>query len=138
MLEISRLLFVNTVKKDCYVRWPSQNRDHHKFMAHCCKVFVLILNNKVLLRSYSFGNSAGHMLRNPKVADRDGFPQGYQKFKVQRPKCLCFKLDCCCLKKGSVVTSQCPRTDLNKRFLPRPKTITAWKLIPHRSKISKN
>ena len=22
-------------------------------------------------------------------------------------------------------TSQCPRTDLNKRFLPRPKTITA-------------
>ena len=33
---------------------------------------------------------------------------------------------------------QCPRTDLNKRFLPRPKTNTAWKLIPHRSKISKN
>ena len=28
--------------------------------------------------------------------------------------------------------------DLNKRFLPRPKTTTAWKLIPHRSKISKN
>lgn len=73
MLEISRIsiLFVNTVKKDCCVRWPSQNRDHHKFMAHCCKMFVLILNNKVLLlRSYSFGNS-GHMLRNPKVADRD-------------------------------------------------------------------
>ena len=34
--------------------------------------------------------------------------------------------------------AQCPRTNLNKRFLPRPKTITAWKLIPHRSKISKN
>ena len=34
--------------------------------------------------------------------------------------------------------TQCPRTDLNKRFLPRPKTNTAWKLIPHRSKISKN
>ena len=34
--------------------------------------------------------------------------------------------------------AQCPRKDLNKRFLPRPKTITAWKLIPHRSKISKN
>ena len=34
--------------------------------------------------------------------------------------------------------TQCPRTDLNKRFLPRPKTITAWKLIPHRPKISKN
>ena len=33
---------------------------------------------------------------------------------------------------------QCPRTDLNKRFLPRPKTTTALKLIPHRSKISKN
>ena len=36
------------------------------------------------------------------------------------------------------VSSQCPRTDLNKRFLPRPKSITALKLIPHRSKISKN
>ena len=34
--------------------------------------------------------------------------------------------------------SQCPRTDLNKRSLPRPRTTTAWKLIPHRSKISKN
>ena len=34
--------------------------------------------------------------------------------------------------------SQCPRTDLNKRFLPRPKTITAWKLPLYRSKISKN
>ena len=33
---------------------------------------------------------------------------------------------------------QGPGTDLNKRSLPRPKTITAWKLIPHRSKISKN
>ena len=29
-------------------------------------------------------------------------------------------------------------SDLNKRFLPRAKTTTAWKLIPHRSKISKN
>ena len=38
----------------------------------------------------------------------------------------------------STLQSQCPRTDLNKRFLPRPKTITAWKLIPYRSKISKN
>ena len=28
--------------------------------------------------------------------------------------------------------SQWPRTDLDKGFLPRPKTITAWKLIPHR------
>ena len=35
-------------------------------------------------------------------------------------------------------SSQRPRTDLNKRSLPRPKTTTAWKLIPHRSKISKN
>ena len=31
-----------------------------------------------------------------------------------------------------------PRMDLNKRFLPRPNNTTAWKLIPHRSKISKN
>ena len=28
--------------------------------------------------------------------------------------------------------------DLNKRSLPRPKTTTAWKIIPHRSKIGKN
>ena len=34
--------------------------------------------------------------------------------------------------------AQRPRTDLNKRSLPRPKTTTAWKLTPHRSKISKN
>ena len=34
--------------------------------------------------------------------------------------------------------TQCPRTDLNERFLSRPKTTTAWKLTPHRSKISKN
>ena len=34
--------------------------------------------------------------------------------------------------------SQRPRIDLNKMFLPRPNTTTAWKLIPHRSKISKN
>ena len=34
--------------------------------------------------------------------------------------------------------TQCPRTDLNKRFLPRPKTTTTWKLIPHRPKFSKN
>jgi len=34
--------------------------------------------------------------------------------------------------------SQCPKTDLNKKYLPRPKTTTAWKLILHRSKISKN
>ena len=26
--------------------------------------------------------------------------------------------------------AQCPRTDLNKRFLPRSKSITVWKLIP--------
>ena len=37
---------------------------------------------------------------------------------------------------GKSGTAQCPRTDLNKTFLP--KTITAWKLIPYRSKISKN
>jgi hypothetical protein len=43
---------------------------------------------------------------------------------------------------SSIITSenlsQCPRTDSNKRFLPWPKTITAWKLIPHRSNMSKN
>ena len=33
---------------------------------------------------------------------------------------------------------QCPRADLNKKSLPRPKTTAAWKLTPHRSKISKN
>ena len=41
-----------------------------------------------------------------------------------------------CLQCNSA--TQCPRVDLNKRFLHRPKTITAWKLTPHRSKISKN
>ena len=41
------------------------------------------------------------------------------------------------LKKLRMYT-QCPRTKINKRFLPRAKTTTAWKLIPHRSKISKN
>ena len=34
--------------------------------------------------------------------------------------------------------AQRPRIDLNKRFLLRPKTTTAWNIIPHRSKISKN
>ena len=38
----------------------------------------------------------------------------------------------------SVNISQCPRVDLNKKFLPRPKNTAAWKLTPHRSKISKN
>ena len=33
--------------------------------------------------------------------------------------------------------AQRPRTDLNKRFLPRPNTTIAWKLMPHRSNISK-
>ena len=36
------------------------------------------------------------------------------------------------------VWTQCSRTDLNKTSLPRPKTTTAWKLIPHRSNIYKN
>ena len=39
---------------------------------------------------------------------------------------------------SEVYYAQCPRTDLNKIFLHRPKTITAGKLIPHRSNISKN
>ena len=34
--------------------------------------------------------------------------------------------------------TQCPSIDLIKRFLPRPKSIAAWKLITNRSKISKN
>ena len=38
----------------------------------------------------------------------------------------------------SCLVTQCPRVDLNKKSLPRPKTTTACKLIPHRSKISKN
>ena len=41
-------------------------------------------------------------------------------------------------KLTNMVVMQCPRTNLNKRFLPRPKITTAWNLIPHRSKISKN
>ena len=42
------------------------------------------------------------------------------------------------------IKSQSPRIDLNKWFLPRPNEIlsqhlyTAWKLIPHRSNISKS
>ena len=34
--------------------------------------------------------------------------------------------------------AQCPRVDLNIKSLPGPKTTTAWKLTPYRSKISKN
>ena len=41
-----------------------------------------------------------------------------------------------CLEKTNV--SQRLSSDLSKSFLPRPKTTTAWELIPHRSKISKN
>ena len=36
------------------------------------------------------------------------------------------------------IVTQCHRADSNKRSLPRPTTTTAWKLIPQRSKISKN
>ena len=36
------------------------------------------------------------------------------------------------------LNAQCSRTDLIKRSLPRPKTTTAWKSIPHRAKVSKN
>ena len=38
----------------------------------------------------------------------------------------------------SSLSTQCPTANLNKIFLPRVKTTTAWKLTPHRSKISKN
>ena len=30
-----------------------------------------------------------------------------------------------------ISTAQCPRMDLNKKSLPKPKTITAGKPIPH-------
>ena len=33
--------------------------------------------------------------------------------------------------------AQCPRTDFNKRSIPRPKTTTTWKLITHRCKIAR-
>ena len=36
------------------------------------------------------------------------------------------------------VRSQCPRTNYDKRSLPRPTTTTAYKLVPHRSKITNN
>ena len=39
-------------------------------------------------------------------------------------------------KKYNVSKAQRPRIDFNKRFLPN--TTTAWKLIPHKSNISKN
>ena len=39
---------------------------------------------------------------------------------------------------GMRTRAQRPRMDLMKKSLPRPKTTTAWKLTPHRSKISKN
>ena len=44
-------------------------------------------------------------------------------------KAVCFDL---------YLESQCPRADLSKKILPRPKTTIAWKLTPQRSKISKN
>ena len=37
-----------------------------------------------------------------------------------------------------ICATQRPRIYLNKRFLLRPNTTTAWKLIPQRSNISKN
>ena len=41
-------------------------------------------------------------------------------------------------KSFAILCSQRFRIDLNKMPLLRPKTTTAWKLIPHRSNISKN
>ena len=37
-----------------------------------------------------------------------------------------------------ILCTQCPRTDLNKRFLPRANATTAWKLTDHTSNFSKN
>ena len=70
----------------------------------------------------------------------------FQKIPMQenRPKKRATEMKCLknykLLQVGNIYsqTSQCPRADLNKKFLPRPKTTTAWKCIPHRSKISKN
>ena len=42
------------------------------------------------------------------------------------------------VKVNNALYLQCSRADLNKSFLHRPKTTTAWKLTPVRSKISKN
>ena len=36
------------------------------------------------------------------------------------------------------LSTQCARTDLNKRSLPKPTITAGWKHIPHRSKISMN
>ena len=55
-----------------------------------------------------------------------------------KEKCMGYLKSRFTCKKKSTGLAQCPRTDLNKSFLPRPKTTTAWKLIPHSSKISKN
>ena len=64
------------------------------------------------------------------------------KYRVNLFKNIVLYLMQCLLPNSSsnvlLYLSQCPRTNLNKRSLTRPKTTTAWKLIPHRSKISKN
>ena len=38
----------------------------------------------------------------------------------------------------TILFTQCSRINLNKRFLPRPNTTSAWKLTPHRSNVCKN
>ena len=59
-------------------------------------------------------------------------------------KLIFFRLDnslCSQCKQSNAVKfchTKCLRINLDKRFLPRSKTTTAWKLILHRSKISKN
>ena len=72
----------------------------------------------------------------PKVFPRKAFKDLQLKsdsFSMQGP--VRFLMHGYCLARRA---PQCPRTDLNKRSFPRPKTTTAWKLIPHTSKISKN
>ena len=50
-----------------------------------------------------------------------------KKFLIRDKSLLMFD----CSIWNSKFESQRPRTDLNKRFLPRTKTTPAWKLIPH-------
>ena len=92
---------------------------------------ISTLNWGIVLNYYVFRNQgilskyAKWFLHNRRISlfSEHVFPQNSKSQKI------CSEIIC--------PISQCPRTDWNKRFLPGPKTITAWKLIPHRSKISK-
>ena len=71
----------------------------------------------------------------------DGMIARAHPFFVDFSLTPCFICWCCrhAWRYSAIHTkSQRPRIDLNNRFLPRPNTTTAWKLLPHRSYISKN